>query len=283
MSADLHIHSTASDGTLVPKKIVKISKELGFSTISLADHDTVAGIPEALEAAKKAEIEFIPAVELSCVYQQRDVHILGYFIRWNDMGLNKYLFKIQQLRLKRAEKMVKLLNKHGLSINFEEVITETNGNMMSIGRPHLARTLVRKGLLQNVEEAFQKYLARGAPCFVEKYEHNPFELINKLKEYGGIPVLAHPGVSGGIKLIKKLKKAGLRGLEVYHPDHTSEQVKTYIKIAQEEGLLVTGGSDCHGTGSEKGLRLGMIRIPDKYVAMIKREREQTCHKTYRTR
>jgi predicted metal-dependent phosphoesterase TrpH len=259
-TADLHIHSTASDGTLSPTRIVEIAEELGLSVISLTDHDSIDGIEEALRAARGRRVTVIPGVELSCVREGRDIHMLGYFINWRNERFRAYLGELQRMRLERIRAMIGRLSERGLELALEDVLNETGHRTTSIGRPHIARAMVRKGLLHSVEDAFARYLGRGAPCFVEKYEHDPVEVIGVIREAGGVAVLAHPGLGISDGLIEELAGAGLSGIEVYHSDHAPEVVRRLLRLARKLGLVVTGGSDCHGVGSEKGLRIGSVVV-----------------------
>lgn len=259
--ADLHIHTTASDGTLAPAKVVRIAASLGLRYVAIADHDTVDGVEEALAAARGTCLSIIPAVELSSVRDGRDIHVLGYFVNWRDRSFREHLGELRRMRLERVRRMLGLLAERGLELALEDVLKEANGENGSLGRPHIARALVRKKLLHSVEEAFERYLGRGAPCFVEKYEHDPVEVVATIRAAGGIPVLAHPGLHLTEEIVAELAGAGLLGIEAFHSDHDPATERRLLRLARGLGLVVTGGSDCHGVGSERGLRIGSRGVP----------------------
>lgn len=269
MPADLHLHTVASDGTFTPGTVVEIAHRLGITTVSITDHDTVDALEEGSRKAFSLGIEFIHGVELSSVYEETDVHILGYFIDWKNRELKNYLGELKKKRLDRAEKMVELLKDHGFEIAFEEVLKEANNYKGVVGRSHIARTLVKKGLIHSVEEAFERYIGRGGTCYVAHTLQTPFEVIDNVRQFKGIPVLAHPGLLKDETLIYRLRDAGLLGIEVFHPNHTHYDAEIFLELAKELGLLVSGGSDCHGIGSEMGMRIGSVILEDKYLRKLK--------------
>lgn len=267
MPVDLHLHTTNSDGSLTPTEVVENANRLGLTTIAIADHDTTGGVDEAIAVGANLGVEVIPAVELSSKYNSRDIHILGYFIFHHNQTLQDYLRTLKNARTERAAKIVECLRSLGVDITFEEVQEEAAG--ASVGRPHIARVLLKKNYITSFTEAFEQYLKRGTPCFIEKFVYPPDKLISLIHEAGGVAVFAHPGLSGLDDLIPALVKMGLDGFEAYHIDHTPEMTARYIKFAHEYGLIVTGGSDCHGPISRHGLRLGTVPIPDEVVDKLK--------------
>ena len=275
MSADLHIHTTYSDGSFTPAEIVDKAIEKGFNTIAISDHDTLDGIKPAIDYAADKDIEVIPAIEFSTFRGKAEIHVLGYFIDFDDEKLKDKVRKIYDARKLRAEKMVELLNKEGVETTFSEV-REIAGDDY-IGRPHIAQTMVKKGYIDEMGDAFtEKYIGNGGRAYVKKYKISPEEAIELILESGGIPVLAHPiFINHGKPLredeIKKLKDNGLLGVEVYHSKHTAEDAKYYKNIAEKLELLITGGSDFHGENSP-GVHLGDIRLEDKYVEKLKKAR-----------
>ncbi|MCL6472489.1 MAG: PHP domain-containing protein [Firmicutes bacterium] len=267
MPVDLHLHTTASDGSLSPGEVVEIAASLNLKTIAISDHDTVGGIDEALAYAIKLGIEVIPAVELSSKYNSRDVHILGYFIDYKDTKLLDYFTYLRQARIERAKVIIDCLRNLGLNITFEDVLKIAE--QASIGRPHIARALLAKNYVPDVREAFNKYLKHGAPCFREKFVYPTDKAISLVHEAGGIAVFAHPGLAKIDEYIPELIKMGLNGLEAYHAEHTADQIEHYLRLAKEYGLIVTGGSDDHGPVSTHGLRIGSISVPDAVVDTLK--------------
>lgn len=275
MSADLHIHTTYSDGSFTPAEIIDKAVERGFNTIAISDHDTLEGIKPALDYTADIDIEVIPAIEFSTFRGKAEIHVLGYFIDYKDENLKDKVKKIYDARKLRAKKMVNLLNKEGVKITFAEV-REVAGDDY-IGRPHLAQTMVKKGYIDKIGDAFtEQYIGNGGRAYVKKYKISPEEAIDLILESGGIPVLAHPiFINHGKPLreddIKELKENGLLGVEVYHSKQTAEDSKYYKNIAKKLDLLITGGSDFHGENSP-GVDLGDIRLEDKYVEKLKAAR-----------
>jgi predicted metal-dependent phosphoesterase TrpH len=260
---DLHLHSTASDGKLSPETLVKMAAELGLKYIALTDHDSVAGIPTALEAARAFPgLTFIPGVEISTDVPEGEVHILGYFIDYADPELGKSLEKFRDSRQGRAQGIVTKLKKLGINIDWARV-QELAGDG-AIGRPHIARAMIEKGYVNKFEEAFEKYIGHGGPAYVERYKMAPAEAVALILSARGLPVLAHPfTVSGPEKLVKGLKTAGLVGLEAYYKDASREDTGTMLRLAEQYGLIATGGSDYHGISASSEVRPGGVDMPLK--------------------
>ena len=256
VKADLHIHSSHSDGTFTPKEIVRLAKELNLDVISLTDHDMADGIAEAEEEAKRLGIGIIPGAEFS---SGDEIHILGYFPDGGIEGLESIFQASSERRKQRAHKMVEKFTDLGLPIAYEEIIEEAGGEKF-IARVHFAKLLVKKGYTTSVSEAFKRWLNKGRPGYVGKENLSSEAVINVINQNNGIPVLAHPGkIKMGkrrkFELIKDLKGFGLRGLEVYYSGHTPAETKEYEEIAQELGLIKMGGSDFHG-GNKPDIMLG---------------------------
>jgi len=275
MSADLHVHTTYSDGSYTPQEIVDKAIKAGFKTIAISDHDTLEGIKPAVKYADDKELEVIPAIEFSTFRGKAEIHILGYFIDYEDEFLKKKVREIYDSRKKRAQKMVKLLNQENIDITFEEVRNIAGDDY--IGRPHIAKLMVQKGYINEMGEAFtEDYIGNGGKAYVKKFKISPLEAINLIKDSGGIPVLAHPVfINHGEPLrkedIKEMKANGLVGIEVYHSKHNTEDSKYYKEIADDLDLLITGGSDFHGENSP-GVKLGDICLDDSYVKKLKEKR-----------
>lgn len=263
MRADLHAHSTASDGTLTPTELVGLAAELGLDVLAITDHDSVEGIAEASRAADRSGIDLIPGVELSALTADgRDVHLLGYFIRHGDPHLLSLLKEMRHARQIRSHRMVSLLADAGHEISREDVELLAGGG--AIGRSHVARALVDAGYAPSVSDAFERLIGRDAPYYVSKDVRTPSEVIAIIQAAGGLSVIAHPGVNRLDDLIPELIGAGLAGIEAYHADHTPEQRERYAGIARAENLLVTGGSDFHGHDA-RNPQLGSVVLPAHVV------------------
>ena len=270
---DLHVHTNASDGTFSPEKIVQLALELKLKAIAITDHDTVKSISRALEAAKNQPIEVIPGIEISTEYNSESIHILGLYINYNNLELLTLTNEILNAREIRAIKIIEKINELGKGpvINLEEVVEIANG---LIGRPHLAQILVKKGYVQNINDAFNYYLKRGAPCYVPRFKLTPREAVKFLVKIKALPILAHPGyISEKIDLeniLDELTENGLKGLEIYYPNHTKKQIKHFKKLAKKHNLFQTGGSDFHGDLKD-GPLLGSLKIPFKLLKKIRKE------------
>lgn len=250
MEIDLHIHTTASDGTMSPAEVVRYAKNKGLRTIAITDHDTIEGIAEGLQAGSNLGLEVIPGVELSVDFAKGTMHLLGYYIDHTCVELLEKLTVVQRARAERNLKIVEKLRGLGIDIDLSEVKEAPEHGQ--IGRPHFAYTLVQKGHAQNIQDAFDRYLRKGGPAYVEKFKFSPQEAMSIIHKAGGVTVLAHPFTLNQLQLqdlepvIVELKKNGLDGIEVYYPEHSEGQTKLYRTLAKKHGLLLTGGSDFHG-------------------------------------
>jgi hypothetical protein len=281
---DLHCHSTASDGTLVPAAVVALAVRSELSALALTDHDTVAGVPEAAEAAREAGIDFLTGIEISCdVPKPATMHLLGYGVDPNSPILLDMTRRLIEGRNDRNPKIIHRLNELGVKISMEELEAEANGGV--IGRPHIAAILLRKGYVRSMKNAFDKYLAPGGAAYFDKERISPKQAIDMVRRSGGLPVLAHPSqlrTENDAQLdrtVKDLADLGLAGLEVIHSDNSETMVAKYSALADRYGLLKTGGSDFHGT-NKKDIPLGTAngrRVPrrfyDALVARLGRELE----------
>lgn len=189
MRADLHTHTTASDGTLSPAELVREAAAVGLQILAVTDHDTTDGIQQAQEEARRCGLELVPGVELSTDTAGAEVHILGYFVDWRDPEFTALLRRMREDRVERAREMVRRLNRLGLPLTFDDVARQADG---AVGRPHVARALVAAGYVSSFEEAFTRYLARGRPAYVERRRFTPEEAVEVVLRAGGVPVLAHP-------------------------------------------------------------------------------------------
>ncbi len=256
--ADLHCHSTASDGSDSPTCVVERAAERGIKVLALTDHDTVAGVAEAQAAGERLGVQVIPGVELTCYVGKREIHVLGYGIDINSAPLLEHCRKFQEARIARADAIGKRLAEAGVPINMEKVMATADGGV--VGRPHIANALIEAGHVANFQEAFDKYLADGKPANVPKLMIDPKECLDVIHEAGGIAVMAHPALGNMEDLIPMFHGLGVEGIEVWHSAHhqvTSERLKTK---AIQRGLLKTGGSDCHGSIKGESPILGLWGI-----------------------
>ncbi|NLE65364.1 MAG: PHP domain-containing protein [Elusimicrobia bacterium] len=270
-AADLHIHTYYSDGTMSPQEVVSEAVRAGLSAIAIADHDTIDGIPLAAEAGRKEGLEVLRAVELSCEQDGKDIHILGYLFE-EESPLVRMLARMRQARMDRMERMLATLHGLGVTgISMEEVCARTRSN--AVGRLHLAKILVEKGYARNLDQAFEKYLAEGGAAYFPKFKQTPREAIRLIKESGGLAVLAHPVITQRDELIPSMVRDGLDGLEAYYPNCRMEVVERYLKMAKENAILVTGGSDAHGEGKDNTF-IGKAYAPYVHVERMKERKKR---------
>ncbi len=278
---DLHVHSSASDGSLTPEEVVSLAKEAGLRYFALTDHDTVDGVEQALQYAGKFEnIDVIPGIELSCYYRNREIHIVGLFVNHRDKAFLAELKKLKQAREDRNEKMIQNFVDAGIPITLEEL---KHGNPNSvITRAHFARVLVEKGVCRNKTEAFDKYLGIGCPFYLPKPKVTPEHVLNLIKQAGGTAILAHPysykfSKSEVETLLDTLIPLGLSGLECYYSTYDDGQIQELRSIALTKNLFVSGGSDFHGVVKPDisiGTGRGNLRIPEKLLTAICEYRAQ---------
>jgi len=281
---DLHIHSNASDGTFSPREIIHRAVESGLRAVSITDHDTISGVKEALNLSIPPALKFISGVEISAAPpdlsdQTGSLHILGYGFNPDNPELQEMLLPLQEARLNRNPLILQKLNALGMDITLNDVLDDTAEKQ--VGRPHIARVMVRKGIVGSIDEAFDRYLSRNRPAYVDKYRVPCPKAIEIIKQAGGIPVLAHPFLLSRndnpsiTRLVSSLKDMGLMGIEVYYPQHPPEIVAVYTRLALRFGLLETGGSDFHGAltpdvrmGCGKGDFFVPLRVYEKLIAAL---------------
>lgn len=266
--ADLHVHTFHSDSTFTPEQVVDVAHKGGLAGIAITDHDNVAGIDPSIGFAGKYGMEIIAGVELTAEVDNLEIHILGYFIDWKAEWFEKKLVKIRQARLERIHAMIEKLKKQGVDIDPKKVFALSGPG--AVGRLHLATVLYNEGIISSVSEAFRKYIGQSAPCYVRKYKLTPKEAMDMILKLGGVPVLAHPHILGRDDLISGFIKDGLRGIEVYHTEHSSAATSHYRDIAARYNLVMTGGSDCHGMGKGRVL-LGKVKVPYSLVETLREE------------
>ncbi len=270
--ADLHIHSTASDGRLTPADVVLEAARRGLSFIALADHDSIDGIASAQVTAQAFPgLKIIPAVEISTDIAEGEVHVLGYFIDYTDSAFNAALDRFKSSRLQRGEKMVAKLRKLGINIDWQRVKEIASGS--SIGRPHIAQAMLEKGYIASFKEAFSEYLGHNRPAYVEREKMTPKEAVELIIKAQGLPVLAHPlTLPDPEAMTAELKDAGLVGLETYYNGYTAEEIDRLVTLADRHELITTGGSDYHGIDDTE-TAIGEVDLPieavEKLIALAK--------------
>ena len=268
--ADLHAHTVESDGTYTPIQLVREAIARGLSAVSIVDHDTVGAIAEALEEAQETSLEVIPGIELTSQYDRQEIHILGYFLDYQNKKLRDKLQLVQQDRIGRVYKIVANLKELGLELN-PQTVFDISGRG-TVGRMHIARALVKDGWVDSTAEAFRKYIGDKSPAYVLGFCFSPAEAIKLIRDAGGVAVLAHPFILHNDALIAEFVHCGLQGLEVYYPEHSQSLVNFYLDLAKKLNLLVTGGSDFHGS-AKPDIALGAIKIPLELVEQLRQARK----------
>ncbi len=273
---DLHTHSTASDGVLSPANLVVRAATLAVTTLAVTDHDTTGGIAEAQEAGKRLGVEVVPGVEINTDVPGAEIHVLGYLFDPAHAELNEQLARIREGRIGRARKMAEVLTQMGAPVRFERIL-EIAGEG-SVGRPHVAQALLEAGHVSGFGEAFEKYIGRNSPAYVERMKFTPTEACALIRRAGGLPVLAHPVFFdryGKIKsaldmevLLPEMIGAGLAGLETYYPGYDAVTIEYLLGLARRYGLIVTGGTDFHGIRPNEP-DLGGIYVPHKVVRRLR--------------
>ena len=262
MAGDLHTHTNFSDGSYSPEELLAAAKKIGLKYLGITDHDTLDGVRHLYENGlyPGRGINIIPGVELSANHPERDIHIVGYNIDIYNEALLEMIDKIIEARWERFSEIIRILQTKKYNIREADVL-KTAGTSRSIGRSHIARTLVRLGAFKNVREAFEKMLGKGRPAYVPRYLPEVDEIIDTIHQAGGKAVLAHPKLVGDDALVEQLCTK-VDGLEVYYPFHKPDEVQHYFFLAKKYNLLITGGSDFHGTASRFVKELGEFTISD---------------------
>jgi 3',5'-nucleoside bisphosphate phosphatase len=258
---DLHIHTTASDGKFSPEDIVRRASEIGLAYIAITDHDSISGVAPAREAAARLPgVTVIGGVEINTDIPSGELHVLGYLFDPENDELETVLERLRNSRIERAKKMIHKLGMLGMHIEFERV--KELAGIGSVGRPHVAQAMLEKGYISGFREAFNKYISRGCPAYVERDKITPIEATQLILRARGIPVMAHPFTfDNPEKLINQCKAAGLMGLEVYYGSYSPDQVRQLLQLANKYNLLPTGGSDFHGLDSFSEPPLGAVDVP----------------------
>jgi predicted metal-dependent phosphoesterase TrpH len=266
MFADLHLHTYFSDGNFTPEELAALGKTHGLAAMALTDHDTVEGCARMAAACAAEGIEFITGTELTAEQDGVELHLLGYCLDVENEKLLSEAGRFQAVRQNRIREMVAKLNALDVPLKVEAVFEIANCH--SPGRPHVARALVKAGLCRSLDEAFDRFLKVGRPGWVPKCKISAGDAIRLIQQAGGVAVMAHPGLNKSDDLIPKMVEQGLDGIECFHTKHSAAAAKHYLKLAEDFHLLVTGGSDCHGTNKGRPL-VGSVKLPYHYVEKLK--------------
>ncbi len=260
---DLHMHSTASDGSRAPAEVIRAAARAKLAAIALTDHDTVAGLAEARSAGGELGVRVIPGVELSAVEGDTETHVLGLHLR-DTAVLERGLLALREMRERRAHRIVERLGEIGVHITMDDVLAQAAKG--AVGRPHVARALIAEGWAVDSRDAFDRYLAAGRPAYVPKEQLGMPQAIGMIHDAGGLAVLAHPGASATRERLTALRAQGLDGVEVRHPSHSSSEIARIGALARELGLVPSGGSDWHGA-ADGPRTIGMMQVPAEWLAI----------------
>jgi hypothetical protein len=268
--ADLHVHTSYSDGTFTPAQLIKEALSRGLSALAIVDHDSTEALEEALVIAAGTGLEVIPGIELTAQHENQEIHILGYFLDYRNQELLEKLKSVQLNRIRRVYQIVKNLDGLGLKLNPETVFSISG--KATVGRMHIARALIKEGLVGSTAEAFRRYLGDKSPAYVLGFPLSVPEAIRLIQGAGGVAVLAHPYILHNDALITEFAGYGLEGIEVHYPEHSQSMVNFYLDLAKKLSLLVTGGTDFHGSAKPE-IKLGMIKIPLELVEKLRQAKK----------
>lgn len=292
---DLHVHTTASDGTITVREVINLAEAMRLRAIGITDHDTTSGVDTLRNGpgsaaphtgnddagGSRAGVEIVPGVEINTEWRNGEihleVHVLGYYIPAEESPLHKLLERLRSEREKRIIAIIERLGALGLKLDPGRVFELSTGD--SIGRPHVAQAMVEQGYVGSVREAFERYLGVGRPAYVERFHLLPGEAVRAIVNSGGVAVWAHPGKSWAEDLAAELLSSGLDGIEAYHPDHEPESEKKFVELARHYNLIVTGGSDFHGPGSGEGGDLGSVTVSYRQVQRLQELAEKRRRKS----
>lgn len=269
---DLHAHTVFSDGLFTPEELVAEAKRLNLTAVAITDHDAMGGVERAVAAGRKLGVEVVPGVEMSSTISGIDVHILGYYVDYGAEAAREFLELIREKRRERAEKMVAKLNELGVPVKMARVEELAAG--AAIGRPHVAQAVAETGKVANADEAFCRYIGFDLPAYFPKMQLSPKQVMDFIHAHGGIAVVAHPGTYRNDAVLYAAISAGADGVEVWHPDHSEHDSDRYREIAQKNGLITTGGSDCHGGRKQGKIYLGQVAVPYSHLRAMKNLRQK---------
>ena len=264
---DFHLHTNHSDGSDDPARVVERAAEAGLAAMAITDHDTVSGTEEAAEAAERLGLEFLTGTEISTLFKGRETHILGLGVDARDSRLLEGLASQAEKRNDRAKKIVAKLNELGVPVEYEKIAARVAGGV--IGRMHIALEIVAAGHANSVQGAFDKFIKSGRPAFVPKAQMSPDEAVEVIHGAGGLAFVAHPGLGQTSGCLDALLALGFDGIEAYHSRHSPGKIEAFLEIANARGLLVTGGSDCHGTVKGESPLMGKVQVPYACFERIK--------------
>jgi predicted metal-dependent phosphoesterase TrpH len=257
-TADLHLHSTYSDGTLTLTEVLRWIGERHVKVFSVTDHDTTEGLKEAESWANQHQVNFIPGLELSAICQDQEVHLLSYFSDWQNESFQEFLLQIRNRRLERTGEIIEKLRGKNINISLDALIRFSATTNLT--RAHIARFLEHLGYVQNIKEAFKRLIGHDGPCFVPVSGVSSKEGIDRVHAIGGLVFVAHPALTTNDSILNQLAEEGLDGVEAYHSSHNKSQIDQYSAWANEKSLMISGGSDCHGT-SDRGIQIGKCSFP----------------------
>jgi predicted metal-dependent phosphoesterase TrpH len=272
---DLHLHTTASDGRSSPEALVERAAAVGLTTIAVTDHDTMAAVPAARRAAAAAGIRLVPGIEITAVHEERDIHVLGYFLEPGSAELEAFLVEQRADRRRRILEMLGRLADLGVPVEESAVVAGGGDAAHALGRPLVARALVDAGHVRDIGDAFDRFLSHGRPAFVPRRGAPPDEVVALIHRAGGLASFAHPGKLDVDHLIPDLARRGLAGVEAFHPDHGPGDVDKYRRLASDLDLSLTGGSDYHGPGAGRADALGAVVLPEAAFAAFEARRTRT--------
>ena len=258
-SVDLHAHTTASDGALSPRELVRLAAKQGVGVLAVTDHDSTDGLREAMEEAAGHGIEIVPGLEINCDVPGAEVHILGYFVRWREAWFQEFLREQRVERVARVHRIAERLTELGMPLTAAEVFAICQEG--SPGRPHVAQAMVNRGYVKSVRQAFDRWLHAGGPANVPRRRLTPVDAVRVIRRAGGVPVLAHPGLAQRDEMIPELVAAGLAGIETYYPEHSAQQITAYRATCARLNLVATGGSDYHSAHTGRATTLGGAGVP----------------------
>jgi len=269
-NVDLHIHTTFSDGSCSPREVLEMASARGLKAVSITDHDCTDAYPLVMETGKSMGIEVIPGVELSSEIQGIDIHVLGYYVDFEQPAFISKLREMKEARYSRAKKIVSNLNMQGIDLRFDTVLAIAGEG--AIGRPHIAYAMMKEELVFSFREAFDKHIGYNSPAYVEKLKMSPKDVFSLIRSAGGVPVLAHPGVTAVDERIQEFIRDGLMGIEVSHTEHPDAAIRHYMKLCRKNNLAFTGGSDFHNSHHNK-VDVGHPRVLYSAVESLKAKRD----------